>query len=152
MFISRLRTALIFLRNGYLFVMVIPLWLWSVAFRASIDSPSLKQWIAENIDIYLVLTLILGAFGLWYFADESAEARREGKPQKSRVISVKVVEITMFVFCLGFVIEHWNHSVGDLLVYIGAFSLPLVIFGCFQVIVHTTPKSEKAEEEGKEEE
>ncbi len=123
--------ALVIIRNLYIVVMVLPLWLWSAAYRYHFPG---FGWLDGSRGIFSVLALFYGAFGLWFFAERAVEVHYSGKPSKGLTISILVIALTLFVAYLGAVIDRGRSGLGTALFFIGIDALPLILFICIGVL------------------
>src|SRR5258708_5128942 len=111
--------VLVGIRNIYVAVMFLPLWLWSAAYRYGFFE---RSWLNASWNTFSILALLYGAFGLWFFAERAVETHYSGKSSKSLTVSIAegVVEahysekpsrgltvsvwaiaVTLFVACFG---------------------------------------------------
>lgn len=123
-----LQITLIIIRNLYITVMFLPLWLWSAAYRYENEI----SWLKASWGIFSILALLYGAFGLWFFAEKAVEAHYSGKPSKGLEGSVWAVAITLFLACLGAAINQGNNGWGKGLFIAGIDALPLLLLFCVQ--------------------
>ena len=136
--------ALVIIRNLYIVVMFLPLWLWSAAYRYHFPG---FGWLDGSWGVFSVLALFYGAFGLWFFAERAVEAHYSGKPSKGLTISVWVIALTLFVACLGAVMDRGRNGWGNGLFLIGIDALPLILLFCIQAFSVEGNKAKEAEQE-----
>ncbi|MBO0780987.1 MAG: hypothetical protein J2P37_19365 [Ktedonobacteraceae bacterium] len=131
-------------RNLYIVVMFLPLWLWSAIYRYQLPG---FHWLEESWNAFSILALLYGALGLWFFAQLAVEAHYAGKPHKALTVSVWAIAITLFVACLGAVIDQGSKGWGSGLFFLGIDALPLVMLFCLQAHTLEDKKANKKEHE-----
>jgi general stress protein CsbA len=139
-----IQTALLVIRNLYITVMFLPLWLWSAAYRYEDEFAGTFRWLNASWSAFSILALLYGAFGLWFFAEKAVETHYSGKPSKGLVASVWAVAITLFVACLGAAIDQGNNGWGKGLFIAGIDALPLILLFCIQAYSMAEKKTERA--------
>lgn len=97
--------------------------------------------------MFSVLALLYGAFGLWFFAERAVEAHYAGKPSRSLKISVWAISVSLFVACLGAVIDRRSQEWGNTLFLVGIDVLPLILLWSIQAYSRTTSAEEKKHKE-----
>jgi hypothetical protein len=136
-------TALVIIRNLYITVMFLPLWLWSAAYRYQFFG---LNWLDASWYVFSILALLYGAFGLWFFAELAVKAHYSGKPSKGLTISVWAIAVTLFVICLGAVIDRGRNGWGNGLFLAGIDALPLILLFCIQAYSLEEKKAKTAEQ------
>lgn len=132
-----IHTALVVIRNLYIGIMFLPLWIWSAIYRSV---PGALNFSNATWGAFCVLALLYGAFGLWFFAERAVKAHYQGQPSRSLNISVWAIAITLFVACLGAVIDQGSNGWGKALFLIAIVLLPLVLLYSLFALGHNTPK------------
>lgn len=138
-----LHLTMVGLRNLYIALMFLPLWIWSAFIRYN---PLGWTWPAQHWDLLSVLILLYGAFGLWYFAERAVVAHYAGKSATGLTACVWAIAITLFAECLGAVVSRGTTSNwGSYVFAIGTVALPLILLWSLQVDTHLTEAEKKAE-------
>jgi hypothetical protein len=135
---------LVVIRNLYITVVVLPLWIWSAIYRAVPGALRLSSpyWVA-----FSVLALFYGAFGLWFFTERAVEAHYTGKPSTSLNISVYAIAVTLFIACLGAVVDRGSNGWGNFLFVLGIDLLPLILLFSFLASSPTPDRKKQKEAE-----
>ena len=132
------------LRNLYIAIMFLPLWIWSALIRYN---PTGWKWPYEHWDMLSVLVLLYGAFGLWYFAERAVVAHYAGKSTTGLTLCVWGIAITLFAECLGAVVDRGSTTGwGSVVFAIGTVALPLILLRSLQVDVHLSEAEKKRNE------
>ena len=118
------------LRNLYVGLLVIPLWLWSAYYR--ID-PSFIQfphifWIERDWNLLCVLVFTHGSLTLWQYVEKLTDAFIQKKPFKILVGSVWALAITLFITGIGAILKSDGIAWGYGLLAAGTIGLPLFVF------------------------
>ena len=113
------------IRNLYIGIMFLPLWLGSALFRVpGVPAP---QWLRDHWTLFSILVFVQGALMLWYFAEELVKEQREGKPARTLVIGCVVLAGTLFVIGLGAILKINGITWGEGLFFAGTLASPLFI-------------------------
>lgn len=129
------------LRNLYIAIMFLPLWIWSALIRYN---PAGWKWPYEHWDVLSVLVLLYGAFGLWYFAERAVVAHYAGKSTIGLTLCVWGIALTLFAECLGAVVARGSATGwGSAVFAIGTLALPLILLWSLQVDAHLSEAEKK---------
>ena len=140
-----LHLTMVGLRNLYIALMFLPLWIWSALIRYN---PGGWKWPAEHWDVLSVLVLLYGAFGLWYFAERAVIAHYAGKSTTGLTLCVWGIAITLFAECLGAVVARGSTTGwGSAVFAIGTLALPLILLWSLQIDAHLAEAEKKQQKE-----
>lgn len=123
---QKVKGFIVGLRDFYVILMVIPLWLCSVYYRI-LPVPHIA-WIDNNWNIICTLIYLHGWLALWQYIDKANDAQKESKTRKVAAGSVWWLAITLFLTSLGAVLNSNGVTWGYILFRVGIVAMPLFVF------------------------
>jgi predicted permease len=145
-FFTILKDILMIIRNWYVMVMSLPLWLWSVYYDVSGSQNVHWVWLENQWSILCILVFLYGALAIWFFAEHAVETYIEEKHvPRSSVGYVWGLSITLFVAVLGAVLNSDGIVWGLAFFKLGLVILPIVAILAFFSYSHDEKEKKKEE-------
>ena len=129
------------LRNLYVGIMFIPLWIGSALFRVpGVPAP---QWLQDHWTLFSILVFLQGTLMLWFFVELLVKEHNEGKHVRVLAISCFVLAGTLFLISLGAILKSNGIAWGEGLFFAGTIASPLFVLW----ILFTYSDTKKSHEE-----
>lgn len=120
-----LKGFLIWFRDVYVVLMVVPLWLWSVYYRV-IPAPHI-DWIDKNWNLLCLLVFTHGALALWQYAEKVVKARDEHTVSSWQTANVWLLSLALFLTGIGAILKSNGVFWGEGLLAFGVIGIPVFV-------------------------
>lgn len=120
-----IKRFLIWFRNGYVFVMLIPLWLWS-AYARVIPAPHI-DWIDKNWNLLCLLVFTHGALALWQYVEKVVKERSEHPISNFQATNVWLLSLALFLIGIGAILGSNGVFWGEGFLTFGVIGIPVFV-------------------------
>lgn len=132
------------LRNLYVGIMFIPLWIGSALFRVpGVPAP---QWLQDHWTLFSILVFLQGTLMLWFFVELLVKEHHEGKRIRTLAISCFVLAGTLFLIGLGAILKSNGIAWGEGLFFGGTIASPLFVLWILSTYSHISTSHAKQPE------
>ena len=123
---QHLQSFLRWLRDFYVGLMLIPLWLWTVYYRI-LPTPHIA-WVDDHWNLLCTLVFIHGTLALWQYGEKVAQAHAQQRSTRTLTGSVWILAVTLFLIGIGAILKSNGVFWGYGLLIFGTIVLPLLVF------------------------